>query len=379
VASLGSAPAPFGPVVGAVGYDYEQWAQVSAFDQGIGIRTRDNPDFTMLDDQTLAPRWSVRVDTKRSTYDASGATYLVATMPVHGTPDLVALNARTGARRWCASLGGPHVGADDPFATELLDDGGVVVLGPGTGGRLRVVRIDPHGRRVWSREVTAEEGDFLGLAGEGLLVLGGRPLYELADARAFLGRSSLLVSLDLDTGRTVWRTSAVQNVGTHVVGVDDGLSVVVQRNSNDDTEDLSAFDEEGHRAWTVRPDLAAPLDVALRGGRVLVRSRDRWEAYDATDGKRLWRRTVPRRPQLLPYGFQLEDVPLLDTDHALVGTTTGLRVLDLRTGAFTATAPLPTDGISTTFWPYAVAVSPDLVAVATNTSAVVLRRRGRAG
>ena len=93
------------------------------------------------------------------------------------------------------------------------------------------------------------------------------------------------------------------------------------------------------------------------------------------DGHRLWARTLPTRPQFLPYGFQLDDVPLLDADHALVGTTTGLRVLDLSTGDFTATAPLPTDGINTTFWPYQVAVSDHLVAVATNTSAVVLSRR----
>ncbi len=89
----------------------------------------------------------------------------------------------------------------------------------------------------------------------------------------------------------------------------------------------------------------------------------------------MWERKVPQRPQLLPYGFQLDDVPLLDEGHALVGTTTGLRVLDLRTGSFTATAPLPTDGINTTYWPYAVVVSPHLIAVATNTSAVVMRRR----
>ena len=55
---------PVGRVRGAVGYDYDQWAQLSAYAQGIGVRTRDNPDFTMLDDRTLRPRWSVRVATR---------------------------------------------------------------------------------------------------------------------------------------------------------------------------------------------------------------------------------------------------------------------------------------------------------------------------
>ena len=35
---------------------------------------------------------------------------------------------------------------------------------------------------------------------------------------------------------------------------------------------------------------------------------------------------------------------------------------------------LPVDGISTTYWPYEVAVSEGLIAVATNTGAVVVRR-----
>ena len=80
--------------MGAVGYHYEQLAQVSAYAQGIGIRTRSNPDFTMLDDTTLKPLWSVQVDTKRSTYDASAERYLVATMPADAAPDLVVARRR---------------------------------------------------------------------------------------------------------------------------------------------------------------------------------------------------------------------------------------------------------------------------------------------
>jgi hypothetical protein len=91
------------------------------------------------------------------------------------------------------------------------------------------------------------------------------------------------------------------------------------------------------------------------------------------DGRRLWARTVPERPQFLPYGFELDNIPLLDSDHALIAGTTALHVLDLRTGEMTSAA-LPTDGINTTYWPYQVAVSPGLIAVATNTGAVVVRR-----
>ncbi len=375
VASLGTAPSPpFGPVLGAVGYDYQQWAQLSSYAQGIGVRTRDNPDFTMLDDHTLKPLWSVQVDTKRSTYDADDSTYLVATLPRTGSPDLVALDARTGRRTWCASLGGPHVSGSHPLATQMLADGGVVVLGPGSHGRQRVVRLDAHGDRTWVREVQAEKGDYLGLAGEGLLVAGGRPAYELADQQALHGSASRIVALDLGTGHTVWQTPELQDAGSHVVGTDNGSVVVLQRTAGEGAEELVAYDEEGAVTWSVLPTLPAPLDVAMRSGRVLVRQGDRIAAYDASTGRLLWQRALPSTPQLLPYGFELDSQPLLDDDHLLLGTTTGLRELDLRTGAFAATAPLPTDGINTTFWPYAVVVSPGLIGVATNTSAVVMRR-----
>ena len=117
--------------MGAVGYHYEQWAQLSAYAQGIGVRTRDNPDFTMLDDDGLRPLWSVQVDTQRSTYDASEDTYLVATLPKQGAPDLVALDAYTGERRWCASLGGSERRRDGPVRYRLARRRQLVVLGPG--------------------------------------------------------------------------------------------------------------------------------------------------------------------------------------------------------------------------------------------------------
>jgi hypothetical protein len=69
---------------------------------------------------------------------------------------------------------------------------------------------------------------------------------------------------------------------------------------------------------------------------------------------------------------------MLDATHLLLGTTTAVRSLDLDTGRMT-TYPLPTDGVDTTYWPYQVVVSGDLVTVVTNTGAVVLRRPPSAG
>ena len=373
-ASLESGPSPFGPVLGAVGYHYEQWAQLSSYAQGIGVRTRDNPDFTMLDDQTLKPLWSVQVDTARSTYDANESTYLVATMPKETSPDLVALDADTGNRRWCASLGGRRVGAADPFATRLLDDGGVIVVGPGKADGLRVARLDRRGVTVWTRQVDADRGDYVGALDDTTLLVGGRAQFELADASIPARPGVALRALDLADGRTAWRHEVPSGTALHVIGTVGGTTVIDER-ADGAAPRLVGLDGEGQTSWSMSPDLGASLDTALRGGRLLVRGGDRWASYDASSGRLQWRRTMPGKPQLLPYGFTLGSVPLLDAGHALIGATTGLRVLDLSTGGFTATAPLPTDGINTTYWPYQVAVSRHLVAVATNTSALLLQRR----
>ena len=120
----------------------------------------------MLDDEQLRPMWSVAVRTKKSTYDASDRSYLVATLPADAAPDLVRLSAETGRRKWCATLEGPRVQGDDPFATQILADEGVAVLGPGEGDEERLVRLSGEdGEQVWARNLDADSGDFLGRHG----------------------------------------------------------------------------------------------------------------------------------------------------------------------------------------------------------------------
>ncbi len=155
VSTLAGDPAPIGEVLGAVGYHYEQWAQVSAYAQGIGVRTRDNPDFTMLDDETLRPRWSVEVATKRSTYDASDKRYLVATMPAGAAPDLVALDADNGHRIWCASMGRQHGQGRGPVRHAVPRRRGRGGAGSGVGGQRagRAVR-----RRQWRPGLEPDAG-----------------------------------------------------------------------------------------------------------------------------------------------------------------------------------------------------------------------------
>jgi outer membrane protein assembly factor BamB len=364
-------------VVGAVGYHYEQWAQVSAYAQGIGVRTRDNPDFTMLDDETLRPRWSVQVTTKRSAYDASAKRYLVATMPKDSPPDVVALDAGSGRRIWCASLE-QKVRESDPFATQFLDDQDVAVLGPAEGSRERIVRLSARdGELVWERALDADSGDFLGDMGDGTLLAGGRAQYELFDpaSRDKRPEGVGLVLLSARDGSTIWTRREPAGSDVHVLGTDPatGIAVVQEWDGRAGTALLRAVNREGNQEWFAVPAQGDNFDATLRSGRVLVRVGNRWSAYDIENGRRLWTRTVPAQPQFLPYGFELDSIPLLDADHVLIGGTTALHTLDLRTGAMTS-APLPTDGINTTYWPYQLAVSERLIALATNTGAVVVRR-----
>jgi outer membrane protein assembly factor BamB len=378
VTALDAAPAPFGDVLGAVGYHYEQWAQVGAFAQGIGVRTRDNPDFTMLDDRTLEPRWSVDVGTRRSAYDASDRRYVVATMPARAAPDLVGMDAGNGHRAWCATVGENPVGPDDPFATQILEDEDIVVLSPGSGDDERLVRLSgADGAQLWARTLDADSGDFLGELGDGTLLMGGREQFRLFDPESVGKREAgaALVLVSAKDGKTIWTRRAPAGADLHVIGTDpdSGTALVSEWNTQTRTTRLLALDAEGTQVWAAIPASGSYFDAALRSGRVLVRAGSRWSAYEIENGRRLWTRVIPDRPQPLPYGFELDSISLLDADHALIGATTALHTLDLGTGKMTSAA-LPTDGINTTYWTYQVAISAGLIAVATNTGAVVLRR-----
>ena len=377
VRALANDPAPIGEVVGAVGYHYEQWAQVSAYAQGIGVRTRGNPDFTMLDDETLRPTWSVQVATKQSTYDASDERYLVRTTPTDSAPDLVALDADNGRRVWCVPLGDDAVRPADPFTTQILPGEDVAALGPDTGSKERIVRLSARdGALVWERTLDADSGDFLGDMGDDTLLAGGREQFRLFDPESVRDRpaGTSLVLLSARDGTTIWTQREPAGSDVHVLGADPdaGVAVVQEWGVRSGSMVLRAIDRRGNQEWLAVPARGANFDATMRAGRVLVRSGNRWSAYDL-EGRRLWRRSVPARPQFLPYGFELASVPLLDADHVLIGGTTALHTLDLRTGEMTS-ARLPKDGINTTYWPYQVAVSDRLIAVATNTGAVVVRR-----
>jgi hypothetical protein len=158
----------------------------------------------------------------------------------------------------------------------------------------------------------------------------------------------------------------------HVVGIDEGRVIAVER-SPDGVRVLSLSDA-GDELWSVIPEDAA-YEATLRGGVILMKSAAALSAYDVSTGKALWRKKVPTGRTYFPYGFTLGQMPSLDVDHVLMPTTTALVVLDVQDGS-EETYALPVDGVSTTYWPYQLAVTGDAIGVVTNTGAVVARRSG---
>jgi hypothetical protein len=209
------------------------------------------------------------------------------------------------------------------------------------------------------------------------LLVGGREQFRLFDPESLSNRPEgpTLVLVSAEDGKTIWTKRAAAGSDLHVLGTDPDtrMAFVQERSADDGQTRLTALDSEGEEVWSRTPARETTFDATLLSGRLLVRAGNRWSAYDTEDGRRLWTRSTPERPQFLPYGFELDSVPLLDAVHALIGGTTALHTLDLRNGTMTS-ARLPTDGVATTYWPYEVVVSPGLIGVATNTGAVVARR-----
>ncbi|HET8604952.1 MAG TPA: PQQ-binding-like beta-propeller repeat protein [Marmoricola sp.] len=369
---------PFGPVLGAVGYDYDQFVHVAGLPGGLALWTRDDPTMRFLaaarGGHSLRPRWGVRTLTARSAWDAAAHRFLDIALPRDRGPALSALALSDGHRLWCARLGERPVGAADPLATQVLPGGDVAALTPGSPGEQVLTRLaGADGSVRWRSDVRAG-GDFLGGAGAGVLVAGGVPAWRLADPGWLARRpaGAALVGVSARTGHLRWSWHQPAGTAVHVLGVDPLLGRVVVMTWGPHGGRLLALDRDGSPVWSADPFPGYHLDATLRGGRVLVRADDRLAAWDAATGRRLWQESTPSQPQFFPYGFELDSVPSLDARRVLLPTTTALRVLDLDTGVMSA-YPLPRDGVSTTFWPYQVAVSDRLVAVVTNTGTVVLR------
>ncbi|MGY2876999.1 hypothetical protein ACVW00_004189 [Marmoricola sp. URHA0025 HA25] len=370
VVAVDDLAAPFGDVRAGVGYDYDQWLHLYGIEGGVLAFTKNNAPVTLLDPSTLKARWSLRPDSKRIAWDADGDRFLLLDL-AKGSPTRVsAYDVSDGERVWCASLDHDQ-SSGDPVATTFLGNGDVLTALP-DGAKIALTRLSAGtGHEVWSRSYAGlARADYVGPLTSDLVLAGGTEEFRLAEQAPDANGGPAIAALDAGDGSPEWTWSAGAGAIAHVVGVDAGRVVVVERAA--DGVRMLALSDDGSEQWSVQPQDAA-YEATLRDGVVVMKSAGALYGYDDQTGEQLWRKPVPTDRTYFPYGFTLGQMPSLDAGHVLVPTTTDLVALDVHDGS-QVHYPLPVDGISTTYWPYQLLATPDLLGVVANTGAVVARR-----
>ncbi|MGO4254987.1 outer membrane protein assembly factor BamB family protein [Marmoricola sp. RAF53] len=365
---------PFGPVRAGVGYDYDQWLHLYGLSDGLLALTKDNARMSLVDDASLEARWSLVPATKRTAWDASDDDFLLLDLTKDSPTRVGSFDLASGKESWCLEVPAAHADGE-PVATTYLDGGSgkgdVLVALPKDAGLLVTRLRGKDGQVVWSKTLTGVgRGDYLGPLDQDTFVLGGVEEYRLATPDPKGRGGAVIRAFAQKDGAREWTWDADPGTAAHVVGVHDGHTLVVTATAGRSA--LLALDDEGGEVWRIRPAGDA-VESTLRGDVVLMRTKTGLDAYDAATGKPRWHTDVPTDRTYFPYGFTLSQMPSLDATHVLMPTTTALRVLDVTTGK-SAPYPLPTDGISTTYWPYQLAVTPKLLGVVTNTGGVVADR-----
>lgn len=364
-----SAP-PFGPLRAGLGFNYDQLLRLYPAGEAILALTRHNAPLTMLDGATLAPLWALRPARPRTAWEATASAFLLTQFAEEDRTQLVLFDA-DGHQQWCHKLGGSHAEAD-PYSTAFLaDDGDIVVAHPTADGAIELTRLNrKDGEPRWQVEHDGlDRADFM-VAVDDQLIVGGAEEHFLGQLDATVPAGSVLAGIDVADGTTRWFYEAPAGARTHIVGVTSDEIVVVQRVGGEAT--LIGLDHAGEQLWQQETPGGA-FQAALRGGMVLLDAREALMAYDPATGKQAWVIELPAEDTFFPYGFTLAAVPSLSSEVVLLPTTDELWLLDVTTGE-ARTVELPTDGVSTTYWPYQLMVSPHFVAVITNIGGIVMDR-----
>lgn len=368
VAKLGP---PFGEVLAGVGYDYDQWLRAYGVAGGVLTWTKNNAPVTLLDSGTLEPRWSLRPASNRTAWDASEDRFLLLGLDAKKPTAVASYDLDDGSREWCSQLETRHQ-EGDPVSTTFLGEGDVLTALPSANG-MTVTRLSgTDGSAVWRRPMDGiARADYLGPLSDDVALAGGVEEFRLADPPDPDSVGDAVTAFSVENGDPVWSWDPGAGSTAHVVGVAGGRVIAVVRSAAG-VELVALDDEDGTVLWQVRTRGGA-FEASLRGSVVLTKSPAGLVAYDARSGAERWRFPTPTDRTYFPYGFTLAQMPSLDETHVLAPTTTSLQILDLTTGD-AVEQPLPTDGVSTTYWPYQLLVTDDLIGVITNTGGVFARR-----
>lgn len=369
--AVGAMGAPFGEVRAGVGFAYDQWLHLYGVSGGVLAWTKNNAPVTYLDEDSLAARWSLRPETKRTAWDASGDRFLLLDLAADRRTRVGSFDLRTGEPRWCAELDAKHRDGE-PVATAFLDDGDALVALPGNHGIVMTRLGAPNGAQRWQRSMTGiDRADFLAPLSADVVLAGGTEEFRLADVNTTGRGGSVLTAFSAKNGSTVWSWGAGADTVAHVIGIA-GEQVLVEVRTPGGLELVSLLAADGSLNWQ-RPLPEAAYSSTLRGDTVLVKSAAQVVAYKAANGEQRWSLAIPTDRTFFPYGFTLGLMPSLDETHVLVPTTTSLEVLDVTTGQH-VDYPLPTDGVSTTYWPYQLVSTDRLIGIVTNTGGVLADR-----
>lgn len=363
--------APFGPVVAGIDYYYDQFLRLYGVPDGALAWTKNNAPVTYLDDATLAPRWSLRPTAKRTAWDVSADRFLLLNLADKDPVTIAQFDLRSGQGRWCVEVATKHHDGE-PVATTFLDDGDVVAALP-SGTEVRLTRLaGRNGDPRWSRSLaTADRADYLGAFTDHLLVIGGSEESRLTDPALVSGAiASMVTAVDTSTGDPRWTWGGGPGTTLHVVGTTDTQVLAMVRNATG--MDLVGLSETGQERW--RTKLATgSRESTLRGDVVIVRSKSGLDGYAAGTGKLIWHRPIPQDRPYIPLGFTLGQMPSIDADHLLMPTVASLEILDVTNGSSTSYR-MPTDGLSSAYFPYQLLVTARHLGVVANTGAVLAAR-----
>lgn len=363
---------PLGRVIGSVGYDYGQWLNVGALSDGLATWTKRDSTIGMLGTD-LQPRWGIGQAPVQHAWDQAPGRFLELELGKDRPLQITSYAMGNGARQWCRQVGAAPTTYTAPMGTSVQVDGDVVVMANGGHHTATLERLAARtGAPRWKRSLAAiDQGDFVGDLGNDVGIAGGRASYQLDPAVGDdppAPERAAIQAFSERSGKPLWAYGARQAV--HVVGTDPGTGRAVLQQDRP-TPQLTELDRTGHVRWRHR--IGPNADVGIFGAMVLVKDGNTITGLTEATGKRAWRRSYPNSPQFFPYGFELDSQPMLDADHLLLGATSALVRLDVRTGA-TKSWRLPTDGINTTYWPYQLTATPKLIVLATNTAAVAIER-----
>ncbi|GLV79398.1 PQQ-binding-like beta-propeller repeat protein [Streptomyces hygroscopicus] len=223
---------------------------------------------------------------------------------------IFALDTRNGTIRWASSSSRERLKA--PI---LVTADAVLALRAGPPDR------DPAARSVASEVVVLSKTDgtekWRHRAGAAL-----SPAWTLINDVLYVVErpdddNSVLVALELSTGRLLWRSLLPTLVSSAAVASGDLLYISGRRGG---LYQISRSDGASHRIDTAAPLTASPV---VADGTVLVNMGRALAAFDAATGRPVWRKRLP--------GLALGQ-PFLVGSAVYVGHRTGVLACDIRTG-----------------------------------------------